>query len=252
MIIFDTEAYLYRAAFAATVDVEWGPDDWTTLCRHGVAKEAFVDLITKDVEAIRSKIKTSYRSGMSNVAMAFGARDCFRRYEYPDYKQNRKDSRRPSGWPALVQWVYDSTEDWFVIQHIGVEADDVMGIYSGPGRVVASSDKDMLTVPGLHFRDGALVEVSLEEADRAFFCQVLTGDATDGYPGCPGVGAVTAARILQGLSTPAEMWQAVLAQFKKKGLTEADAIAQARCAYILRPGDYDLALERPILWTPPV
>jgi DNA polymerase-1 len=228
MIIFDAEAYLHRAAFAATVDVEWAPDDWTTLCRHGDAKAIFHELIGKEVEAIRSAPGAHPFCQDSDVVMALGAPGNFRSFVYPKYKQGRKDSRKPAGWVAFLRWFYGAAADWHIIKHALIEADDVMGIYSGSDRLLVSADKDLLTVPGWHWRDGAIVEVSREEADRAFFGQVLTGDATDGYPGCPGVGST------------------------KKGLTEDDAIKQARCAYILRPGGYDLALERPTLWTPPV
>ncbi len=82
--------------------------------------------------------------------------------------------------------------------------------------------------------------------------QTLTGDSTDGYKGCPKVGPVAAARLLEPLmGEPAGMWIAVLLSFKKAGLTEADALVQARVARILRHTDYDFTNKLPILWTPP-
>jgi DNA polymerase-1 len=47
------------------------------------------------------------------------------------------------------------------------------------------------------------------------------------------------------------MWQAIVTTYEKAGLTEDDAIIQARCARILRYEDIDNEGEI-ILWTPPV
>ena len=118
--------------------------------------------------------------------------------------------------------------------------------------MIVSVDKDMLTLPGLHLRDGELVEISRLEADRNFYRQVLTGDASDNYPGCPGVGPVGADKLLAGCSTEVEMWDEVLKAFLKKGFGEVYAKTQARCARILRAGEYDLTSGTPLLWSPPV
>ena len=40
-----------------------------------------------------------------------------------------------------------------------------------------------------------------------------------------------------------------MAAFEKKGLTESDALVQARVARILRASDYDFAAKKPILWS---
>jgi DNA polymerase-1 len=262
MIIIDTEIFLRSAAEAATVDVEWQPDDWTRLCRHGVARELFTEKVCSQIEAVKVHCQRVQCYGshlpiesLSDVGLAFGSPTNFRRHAWPEYKANRRPSRKPAGWAALLDWVCDMANDqwnWLVLKHNGIEADDVMGIYSGPGRIIVSTDKDMLTVPGRHWRDGTMVYVSERGADLTFYSQVLTGDVTDGYPGCPGVGPVAARKLLADVSTPQEMWLKVLGAYEKAGKGVADAIAQARCARILRPGEYDLALERPILWTPPV
>ena len=128
----------------------------------------------------------------------------------------------------------------------------MLGILYEMGDVIASGDKDLLTVPGLHLRDGQIKEVSRIEADRTFYAQVLTGDTADNYPGCPGVGPVGAQQALADCTTELEMWQAVLALYEKKKLTEAHAIQQARCARILRRGEYDMDAKAPVLWSPPV
>jgi hypothetical protein len=44
----------------------------------------------------------------------------------------------------------------------------------------------------------------------------------------------------------------VLAAYAKKGYAEPYVIAQARCARILRTGEYDHDKGIPLLWNPPV
>jgi DNA polymerase-1 len=109
----------------------------------------------------------------------------------------------------------------------------------------------MLTVPGLHLKGDGILDVSPHEADFNFYSQVLTGDATDGYPGCKGVGAVGARKLLAGCSSPQEMWLEVIKAYAKAGHTVEYAVQMARCARILRPGEYDHDKQTPVLWCPP-
>ena len=136
-----------------------------------------------------------------------------------------------------------------------IEDDDVMGLLVEPGDIIISEDKDLLTIPGTHFRKNELVEVSKEEADRHFYKQVLVGDTVDNYPGCPGVGAGNQLfRDFNWLSCRSEsdLWGCVRGQFLKAKKTEEDAVVQARCARILRRGEFDLETGTPHLWKPPV
>ena len=105
-----------------------------------------------------------------------------------------------------------------------------------------------MTVAGKHLVDGEIVEVTQDEADHRFYTQVLTGDTADNYKGCPGIGTVKAERIL----TPPEgetatnlwRWSQIVAAYEKAGLNEAEALLQARLAYIKREESMDL-------WEPP-
>ena len=45
-------------------------------------------------------------------------------------------------------------------------------------------------------------------------------------------------------------WQTVIKAFEDKGLTEEDALLNARLARILTVEDYDSKKEQPKLWTP--
>ena len=60
------------------------------------------------------------------------------------------------------------------------------------------------------------------------------GDRADNYAGCPGVGDVTARKLLEKDCS----WDTVVSAFEKVGLSEEDALVQARVARILRNTDY--------------
>jgi DNA polymerase-1 len=116
-------------------------------------------------------------------------------------------------------------------------------------------DKDLRTVEGWHFNwdkpeDGLLL-VNTRTASLQFYGQILTGDHVDNYPGLPGCGIKTAARILDGCQSAHSMWDAVVGAYKKRGLNEDDALIQARCAYILKM-KRDMNKKGKIrLWEPP-
>lgn len=242
--LIDTEAYLFHSAAAAEYEAEWAPDDWTYLCRHGDAQAHFQEQIAEILDTLQ---------GLQPV-LVFSADVSFRYGVWPKYKANRKKYRKPAGYRQLREWVVQAApaRGWQVIELPDIEGDDVLGILNEPGDVIASVDKDMLTLPGYHLRDGEIIEVSQLDADLAFYTQALVGDTSDNYPGCPGCGPVAAEKALAGCTTELQMWQAVVAAYEKKGLTKQHAITQARCARILRPGEYDLERKTVRLWEPPV
>lgn len=177
----------------------------------------------------------------------------FRKDVLETYKANRQDKRKPMILGALRKYML---ERHGALMWHGLEGDDIIGIMAtdpehkdnGDDMVVFSIDKDMRTVPGLHWDplDGQIIEVTQAEADYNFLYQTLVGDATDNFKGCPNVGPVKANKILSENPT----WEAVVNTYLKAGLTEADALQQARCARILRHGDYDLEQQKVKLWTP--
>jgi 5'-3' exonuclease len=180
----------------------------------------------------------------------------FRKQMLATYKGNRSVK------PVLV----DPIRDQLVEKHKGVrrpllEGDDVMGIYAThpaliPGKkIIVSIDKDMAQIPGTLYNPGkqTLVDITLEEADHLHMMQTLTGDPTDNYKGCPGIGPVKAEAIL---AMPNDEWDTeyawaqVVKTYLAKDLTEDDALLQARMARILRHTDYDFKRKEPILWQP--
>jgi 5'-3' exonuclease len=187
-----------------------------------------------------------------SAVVVFSGMDNFRYEILPTYKHNRKAEK-----PALYAEVVAHMEANFkCLRKNRLEADDTLGILgtSDPKKyVVVSIDKDMRTLPCRVLIPGKMPIPKLfkqVEADHYWMTQTLTGDTTDGYSGCPGIGPVKAARILEGHLKLDGMWAAVVAAYKEKGLAENDALVQARVARILRTTDFDRTTREIILWTP--
>lgn len=152
----------------------------------------------------------------------------------------------------LKEW---AATQWDTKQIPTLEGDDVLGIL-GSARddfFIYSADKDLKTVPAMLWSNDErfVYRNSVEVADWWFMYQTLTGDTTDGYKGCPGIGPKKAEQILgpQGQEPIEVLWQRVVEAYESKDLTSDDALVQARCARILRNTDY--TNNEVQLWTPP-
>ena len=201
------------------------------------------DTFEATVDGIKDRLKTNdVLCCMSDHA------GNFRKQVWPDYKSNRRKSRKPVGYVAFCDWV---RETYSTATRPMLEADDVMGIIgSKPGNegkvTIVSDDKDMKTIPGRLYRpmSDELLEISEADADRYFLTQVLTGDTADGYKGVPGIGPKKAETIIG----PRPHWGAVEKAYIDAGMTRDDALQQARLARILRWSDWHEG--EPKLWTP--
>jgi DNA polymerase-1 len=136
----------------------------------------------------------------------------------------------------------------------GLEADDAIGVFatdpieSEYNHIICSPDKDMRQIPGLLYDlQNPVTEITKEEGDRWHYIQTMAGDQTDGYAGVPSIGIKRADAILtaEGCS-----WETVVKTFKSKGLTEEDALRNARLAKILQFDNFDHESNKPILWAP--
>ena len=79
--------------------------------------------------------------------------------------------------------------------------------------------------------------------------QTLKGDSSDGYKGLVGCGSIKASRVLLDKKTIRDQWEAVLQEYTRAKYSIDDAYHQARLARILREGEYDYKLNKPILWS---
>ncbi len=201
----------------------------------------------------------------------------FRKQFDPTYKHNRKDAVKPELLMLAKEYLFENYRSYIRPR---LEADDVMGILATKPRllgkgvrdvVIVSEDKDMRTIPAKVYNPNypalGILEITKTEAMQFHLWQTITGDATDGYPGCKGLGAggefdpergafILGARSMPyahdalTLTDPLEMWDNVIEAYASKGQTEEDAIHQARLARILWADDYNFKNNKIRLWNP--
>lgn len=193
------------------------------------------------------------------------------------YKDNRRKSRKPLGYHEFVEWVMETYRHRWLPS---LEGDDVIGILCTAGKikdpVIWSGDKDLLQIPGLHLTElNNVAAIDPAGALDFFMYQVLAGDMTDGYPGCPGMGDVKSLNIVfkQLKAVPYihefsrgprkgqtetryteehcdDLWEIVVSRYVAAGLGERDALKTARLAKILHASDFNKQTKEVILWTP--
>lgn len=242
-LLIDADILVYRAISATEHEVEWEEDVWTLTTDLKDARDQFELALNNILE----------ESPTPDFKLCFSDRENFRKELNPTYKGNRAGVRKPVGFKPFRESIIEKYDG---IIKPKLEADDVIGILAtkpGTDFIIVSDDKDLRTVPGAHLIDGYVVNIGESEATMKFFTQVLTGDQADGYPGCPGIGEKTAEKIFASVNPmmyPSAYWQAIVNTYIKAGLTEEDAIMQARMARILRWTDWNSATQEVRLWNP--
>jgi DNA polymerase-1 len=176
----------------------------------------------------------------------------FRKALSATYKRNRGPGK-PEAFMAVRKFLEDTYQS-FTLDHL--EADDTMGILHTSERykdsVIVTVDKDLLGVPGRHFNPttGRIpFTVKPLTAELHWMKQTLMGDLVDNIKGIPGVGPKTADTILAKAAFE-PLWLAVVQAYAERGLTELDALLNARLTRILRRSDYDRDNQEVILWHP--
>ena len=184
----DGDILLYSVAFAAKDDpVEYALKSIRTAC-----ESVMYDLNAEGIEI--------YLTGTGNYRFKVDT----------NYKGNRASDEKPLHFHALKEYMVDKLG---AIVINGEEADDAMGIAAvQKGYGIATLDKDLDGVPGLHYnwKKREVYWVSPENADRFFHKQLLTGDPTDNIPGLfrrLGKKALKATyEPLEEMDDPAEMY----------------------------------------------
>lgn len=240
LIDADIPAYKVAATCQDSFDL---PGGRCTALSPGRAKE----LADEAIAEICTQLKCN------NVLLCFSDDRNWRKEYAPDYKTNRKPEEKPE----LLRMVKDYLAVEYPSKRLPrLEADDVLGIMATAGHnvVMVSEDKDLRTVPGRLYNprrpELGIIRISKLDADRFHMWQTITGDATDGIPGCRGVGpsSVYAEEIVH--ATRAELWDIVLEAYASKGATEDEAIHNARLTHILHATEYSPESARVKLWNP--
>lgn len=152
------------------------------------------------------------------------------------YKANRKDTVRPVWYEEIRKYMQ---EGWSAYVVDGREADDEVSIRmrrSTEKTILATIDKDLDQIPGLHYnyKDHVLYAIDAEDARDLFYAQVLAGDAGDNIPGAKGLGMTKALVLVQGwvadyterrpgagtISLEMYLWELVVNEYWERGVDE--------------------------------
>ena len=235
-ILCDADFIVYKACAAAESEVDFGNDVILVTSNFRDAYNATKRELTK----LENKLGT-----FSTIILFFSDSVNFRKKILPEYKGHR-NRKKPCGYKRVINAL---REEYKVIMKPTLEADDTMGIYATkyPGNIIASPDKDMRQIPGKLYNFDETFTIEPEAGARWHLIQSISGDQTDGYGGVPGIGVKRAEALFKekGYS-----WKTVVSAFKDKGLTEEDALVNARLARILTADDYDFERKEPKLWSP--
>jgi DNA polymerase-1 len=235
-LLIDADFIVYKSCAAAETEIDFGDD-------LIVVTSQFKDAL-KATKGEINKIKTKL-GNFADVILFFSDTVNFRKKIMPEYKGHR-NRKKPCGYKRVINALKLEYE---VIIMPELEADDAMGIYAtaNPGNIIVSPDKDMRQIPGQLYNMDETFTITDEGGAAWHLIQCLSGDQTDGYGGVPGIGVKRAEALFkkEGYS-----WRTVVRAFKDKGLTEEDALVNARLARILTTDDYDHEQNIPRLWTP--
>tara|TARA_R100001594_G_scaffold117084_1_gene152264 strand:+ start:283 stop:1011 length:729 start_codon:yes stop_codon:yes gene_type:complete len=240
MLLIDCDFLAYKAAQACEEGIDFGNDV--------IIAQSNFSSVLKIFERELKKVQTAMMD--DDIILYFSSTENFRKKIYEDYKGHR-NRRKPLGYRRLVNHCRDNYN--FVCRK-GLEADDAIGIdatnpkYASLDNIVVSPDKDMKQIPGVLWNlTDEVEEITKEDGDDWHLIQSLAGDPTDGYAGCPGIGVKRAADLLNKTENK---WKAICNAYKERGLSDDDALLNARLAKILQHENYDYDRQEPILWTP--
>ena len=274
LVVFDALGLAYRAYYALA---RWGRD-------ADGQRHAYPALSNSRKEP------TNAIYGMANLLLKFrrelkpdrwalawdGPGPTFRHELYKEYKEHRP------AMPEELSVQLTPIEDLArclglpVIEKAGMEADDVMATLSRVGAdagyevVLVTGDKDMLQLVGgsvsvlspqgkgddyVRLDAAAVRERWGVPPEQIRDVLALMGDATDGYPGVPGVGEKTAVELLTAFGSVDAMYDR-LAEIKKPALNQKLADHRA-LAYLSRElatvrRDLDLGLTLDDLAVAPI
>ena len=237
LILIDADILWHSAAFSG---------EWQYTFDDQTVRHADADAVSDIFHVLIGNILQHTESG--RFILCWSSPTNFRHDVCLDYKKNRKTARRPVVDRELM-WTIKHRYPSIEVNHL--EADDLMGLNSSEDTIIASDDKDLCTIPGLHFKpkkpEEGVFDITPTEAHNMWFKQILMGDATDGYKGIPGVGDKKSDKILEN---GGYTWPTIVEAYAAAGLYEEDALVTARLSRILHPGEWNYTTNKPKLWSP--
>jgi 5'-3' exonuclease len=155
----------------------------------------------------------------SDYLIAVSGKYNYRDTLYREYKGTRQKNESKTKFIRLLR--EQAVVDLGACPADGREADDLLRIWArecesgGNDYIICSGDKDLFAIPGRHYllRSNKIKNVSVEEAERFYWEQILKGDATDNIPGLPGIGPIKASEMLLNCKTTEDYKKTVALQY---------------------------------------
>lgn len=259
ILAIDADILAYRASFKAEKAVKWDEDTWTLWSSEEEATHIAIMSITNIYETW----KEVSRDPVVTPVLCWSHKNNFRKKLWPDYKMNRKDQRKPLCLKRVREKLGQIYQ--YNIEQDGYEADDIIGEFitcedpyaklwnldkpvntQNNRAVCVSIDKDLRTVPGLHYIEDRFIKISEEKANFTWMCQTIAGDAVDNIEGIRGMGIKRASKLLEGVRNLPDLWELVSKEYEKHGHEVEYAKINARLTRIQRDGDSIDKLPDPI------
>lgn len=207
-------------------------DCWKYIFGHRHRDLDNVQNLSRD---IRIRLKELLNLAGTKYYLGFFGSDCawrIKQYKYKLYKGNRGEK------PDFVQ-KWGPTIEQYCMETLGFlkipnwEADDAIAYLAAYSSdfgtsdyqfVTCSPDKDLNQIPGWHLHynrdiigqvDGNMTFISIDQATKTFWLQMLTGDSTDNVAGVPGLGEKKAEALLKDKDDGLEMELAVAEAYRK-------------------------------------
>lgn len=239
--LLDADVLVYRCGFAAEsqeykiwVNQEDAPRAVFKYKKD--AKQWVKDNLSEDDTYALEKVKSvepvenalgNVKATINSIMGALNADDYICAMSGPDnfrediatiqpYKGNRDPDNKPVHYQALKEYI-KAYHNPIIMDN--VEADDTMGILQSTREdtVIVTNDKDLDMIPGDHYNfvTGERYWITEDDAWYSFYKQVLTGDGVDNIRGVPGIGEVTATKLLEGSQTKEELDNTVTAIYRE-------------------------------------
>ena len=202
-LLIDADPIVYRCGFAVEKDGHVEP------LAHALRAVNFqIEHIVRVVEKKYVDFDTTrlFLSGSENYRSAVAT--------IRPYKGNRDPLHKPVHYTAIRAFLADR---WGAETSSGNEADDEVSIAArkddGRRHIVATIDKDLDQIPGVHYDYLRKVwyVVTHHAAERFFWIQCLAGDSIDNIPGCYRIGMAKATKLVDlALTEGVDVWQMIL------------------------------------------
>ncbi len=211
LFLFDAYAIIFRSYYAFI--------NRPTINSKGLNTSAILGFCNT-LKEILDKEKPTY------LGVAFDHGKTFRHEAFPPYKAQRQET--PEDIKLAVPYIKDILRAMNipVLQADGFEADDVIGTLAtkagreGIDTYMLTPDKDYGQLIGPHVRmyrprhgggydvigeEEVKEKYGIDSAAQVVDLLALMGDASDNYPGCPGVGEKTAVKLISQFGSTVEL-----------------------------------------------